>query len=775
MIAGSVITLIILAALSSILTRLSWRAGSLVVAAIPAALGALYAARLPRVAAGEVFTESRDWIGELGAAAAFRLDGLAMLFALLITFIGALVLAYTSSYMRGKPGASRLVATLVAFMAAMLGVVTADNLILLFIFWELTSVTSFLLIGFDHERERARVAALQALLVTATGGLALLAGIVLLGVAGGTFRISELTADAVLNHPYYPAIVVLVLAGAITKSANMPLHFWLPNAMEAPSPVSALLHSATMVKAGVYLVARLNPTLSGSLLWDETLTIVGAGTMLIAAAIALGQRELKRILAYSTVSSLGTLMMLLGMGAAKAAAAYLLAHAMFKGCLFLVAGAVTKITHEKDPFRIAGLARHAPLLAATGMIGALSMAGMFPLVGFVGKELLLKAGISHPEWAAPVTAITAGAGALTVAAALLVGFKPFIGASTHTDSTRPRLDALLIFPPAALAIAGLVGGLAPSLFTAPIVAATAASITGSPVSLETSIRPIDLAWPITTATILSAVAIITGVALYLARSICRNAGARLAVLRPVTPERAYFATLSATLGFARSLTSFLQNGSLQSYVRTTLLTIIAVSVLALTRSGLVDRVRIDAGDLSAPDLALAGALVIAAIAATLQRTALASVAALGGVGFIIAVYFALHGAPDLAMTQFAVETLVVIIFVLVIFHLPRYRTLVGRTRRALDAATAAAFGGVLAMLSLAATSGPALEPISGFFAEKSVPEAFGRNVVNVILVDFRALDTLGEVFVVGVAAIGVYTLLRVRAATEESDPEGASR
>ncbi|MGP1272030.1 MAG: hydrogen gas-evolving membrane-bound hydrogenase subunit E [Phycisphaerales bacterium] len=766
MMVWSLVALALAAASAPLLVRAAPRLSGLVLAAVPFGLGCWYASSLPGVTGGASRHEAWSWLPDLGAALSFRLDGLSLTFAMLICFIGSVVVLYASSYLASHPRRGSFLATLLSFMVAMLGLVLADNLILLFVFWELTSVTSFMLIGFDFARESARKAALQALLVTGLGGLALLAGLVLAGVAAGGFEIGDVLSVDLREHGLFTPAVVLILLGAFTKSAIFPFHFWLPNAMEAPSPVSALLHSATMVKAGVYLVARLHPAFEGAAIWDLTLTVFGAATMLGAAVLATRQDQLKRILAYSTVSSLGTLVMFIGMGAAKAAATYLLAHALFKGCLFLVAGSVTKQTGRKDPEKLGGLLRVMPVLAVAGVLGALSMAGMFPLIGFVGKELLLKAGLSHPEWAGAVTAVTVASAVLTVMAALLVGARPFFGARAEGLAEAGEPDWRQLAGPVLLAGAGVVAGLAPWVFAEPLVGGMIASISGESPSEAVRLRWLEMVWPVKLPLVLSLGALAGGFVLYAARGWYRSAGARLGWLGRVGPARWYEWSLAGLFGAASGQTRVLQNGSLQAYVRVTLLVSFAAGVAALIRTEMFRGVAVSLAGVPALEWVLVAALVVGAVAATLQRSALASVAVLGCIGFSIALLFALYGAPDVAMTQFAVETLVVIIFVLVIFHLPRYSMLTGRLRRLSDGLVAGSVGLLFGLLTLGVMMRPAVESVSSFYTERSVTEAYGRNVVNVILVDFRALDTLGEIFVICIAALGVYTLLRLRAETK---------
>ncbi|MEM9559295.1 MAG: hydrogen gas-evolving membrane-bound hydrogenase subunit E [Planctomycetota bacterium] len=753
------------------LCRLLPRLGPLVIAAIPLVLGCWFATMLPAVGAGEVIVAPMNWLAALDIDLGLRLDGLSLMFALLICFIGSLVLLYASAYLSYEQGLGRFMGMLIGFMGAMLGLVLADNLIVLFVFWELTSVLSFVLIGFEYKRDAARNAALQALLVTGLGGLALLAGLILLGIAAGGYTMSAVFAADITGHALYPAALVLVLLGAFTKSAIWPFHFWLPNAMEAPSPVSARRHSATMVKAGVYIIARLHPAMSGPVMWDDTLALFGGGTMLLAAINAARQTQLKKILAYSTISSLGTLVMLIGLGASKAAAAYLIAHGLFKGCLFLVAGAMTKHTGLKDPDRISGLLRTAPVLATAGIIGGLSMAGMFPLIGFVGKELLLKAGLHHPEWAVPATVAAALAGTLTVMAAVMVAMRPALAKASEGDlDSRKRLDPRLLVGPVVLALGGVVAGLAPTLFAEPLVGAVRMSIDGGELPEKTELRWLKLLWPATLATYLSIAALIVGTLLFFARGHYRRGLAFVDRIGPLLPERLYNSSVAGVLWLAGFVTAILQNGSLQSYVRVTLGVTFAVCAFAFARAGMGNAVDVVLSDVTLIDIVLLLAIVVGAVAAVFQKTALASVAAMGATGFALALVYGLYGAPDVATTQFAVETLIVIIFVLVIFHLPKYLSVSPFWRRAADGVLALLFGGLMTAFAIRVLGGPGPETISSFYAERSYEEAYGRNVVNVILVDFRALDTLGEVFVIGIAAIGVYTLLRLRA----PKPEAAS-
>ncbi len=414
--------------------------------ALPLALFAWFAQHLPAVAAGEVLTWRIDWVPSLGVSLGILLDGLSLTFALLITGIGALVTLYASSYLGGHVHYTRFVCYLMVFMIGMLGLVLSDNLLALFVFWEVTTVSSYLLIGFDADSAKARRNALQALVVTGTGALAFLAGIVLIGTAAGTFSISEL--DATLrDHALYLPIFWLVIAGAFTKSAQVPFHFWLPNAMAAPTPVSAYLHSATMVKGGVYLLARMNPSLGGTDIWFWTLVIAGGVTAVFASLVALRQTDIKQVLAYTTLMALGTLVMFIGVGtpaAIMAAMTFLIVHSFYKAALFLMIGVVDHGTGTRDATVLRGLGRAMPVTMLAAMLAAASMAGLPPLFGFVGKEFMYKAALDAPGmlW---VTGCIFIASVLMFVAAGIVAWRPFTGPLADTpvpahEGSWPLLD-----------------------------------------------------------------------------------------------------------------------------------------------------------------------------------------------------------------------------------------------------------------------------------------------------------------------------------------------
>jgi multicomponent Na+:H+ antiporter subunit A len=695
-----------------------------------------------------------SWATSLGLSLSFHTDGLGLLFALLITAIGTLVVLYASRYLDEHPQSGRFYASLFAFMGAMLGVALSDNILTLFVFWELTGFTSFLLIGFDHERDDARSAALQALIVTGAGGLALLAAGVLLVDVSGTTSLSAMAASraSVVAHPYYAPIAILVLLAACTKSAQVPFHFWLPNAMAAPTPVSAYLHSATMVKAGVYLVARMTPLLGATMLWTTAVTMVGAVTMVVGACRSVQETDLKRILAYSTVSALGVLMMLLGVGTREAIAAalvYLVAHACYKGALFLVAGAVEHETGARDITALAGLRRAMPLTALAGGAAALSMAGVPLTLGFAGKDGAYGAllhGDGRTTW---LLALTVIASILLGLAGLLAGVGPFRGRRVDSAGAAHEPAWPLWFPPLTLAVSGVVAGVLPWMLEPPLSAA-AAAILNTPFEMSLAV------WHgFSPALMLSALTLLgVGVA-FMAPGVIRRH-----LWRPAYgTEQLYTRALSALNAISGVIAPPLHSASLRSYVMVIVVTSIVLGGTALlTVPGLGASPELT---VRPHELLVVVVIIAGAFAATLAKSTMAAVLSLGVVGYGVATTFLLFGAPDLAMTQFSVETLTVLIYVLVFRH---FRTLGGlspRLVRMRDAFIAAGIGTLIAGVVLTVSTTETAGRLREYFVEFGPTLGHGRNIVNVILVDFRAFDTIGEITVLATAAIGVRALLRL--------------
>lgn len=713
------------------------------------------------IAAGMPLRESHVWAPSLEVSLAFQLDALALVFLLLICGIGSLVLIYASQYMREDPQLGLFYAYLLFFMGSMLGLVLADNAYLLFVFWELTSVSSFLLIGWKHANSGSRAAARTALIVTSAGGLMLLAGLVLLQLTAGSSNFSDMSGESVRQSPLYLATLILVLAGAFTKSAQFPFHFWLPGAMAAPTPVSAYLHSATMVKAGIYLLARLNPTLGGTHAWLVILTVVGGLTMLVGAAVAVTQTDLKRILAYSTVSVLGTLTLLLGLGtqaAATAAMVYLVAHSLYKGALFLTAGSIDHQTGTRDIRELRGLARYMPLTAGAAVVVAASSAGVPPLLGFVSKELLYEAAWQATALPIIVLAVAFVASSLLVVVALMVAYRPFFGGPLLAPRSPREASWGLLLGPVTLAVTTLVLGMQPALLN-DLLAAAASAVHGSPTPLD-----LHLWHGLTPVLGLSVLTLVTGGGVSVA---LRRREANDITFSGLSFQAIYDRCYSGLMRFAEWQTSVIQNGKLRNYVL-----IVVLTLLALLTRPLFQGRRLFFGavaEMQLPEVVFAGIILAAAFAVTTLDSRLAVAAVLGVIGIAVMMLYVIFGALDLAVTQIMVETLTVIVLVLVLYHLPKFLMQSSRWTYLRDALVSLAFGGMIALLVIEAFSTQTNPEMREFYAAQSYVAAHGRNVVNAILVDFRALDTLGEVTVLTVAAIGVYALLRLRG---ESRVEG---
>ncbi len=723
-------------------------------AVVMAAVFLWFAQVLGPVAAGNIPEWSWMWVEGLGIELAFRLDGLSLIFALMVSGIGAIIFLYTSVYFKGHEKLTRLLTLLALFAISMLGLVTADDAITLFVFWEGTTVTSFLLVGFDHEKQKARDAALQALIVTGVGGLALMAGLILIGFEAGTFRLSEiaLLGDTLATSALYIPIVILVLLGAFTKSAQFPFHFWLPGAMAAPTPVSAYLHSATMVKAGVYLVARMSPALGGTELWIWGLTLFGAVTMVWASVLALKQTDLKLMLAYTTVMALGALMMFLG-GDSKYAtvgvATFLVVHAMYKAALFLTVGLLDKGAGTREVTNLGGLARSMPITMMIALLAGLSMAGFPPFLGFIGKELKYEGALavmSEPLFVATAALL---ANAMMVAAAGLVAISPFWGKTPKSPKPAKDPSIGLWIGPMMLALMGLGFGLFPDLLAKYIVNPTVTSIAPG-----TAYVKLKLWHGINVPLVLSLITFGLGFVLYQGRFVIRAA-----LNRPT------FGGIPAAVVFDAGLASFkrfaswsartVQGGKMTVYLRISfaVLTILIWGVHLISTDSLVPQ----------PEaIALIPLVVVLLIAASafvvlITNSRLFGLCALGVVGAGIALIFTFYSAIDVAITQILVEMLVVIILAVALVKLPAMP--VERNFRAGDALIATAFGVGVAFVVVAVLAHPFDPRITEFYEAASLPDAFGRNVVNVILVDFRALDTLGEVAVVLIAAIAAVAAL----------------
>lgn len=723
-------------------------------ALIATAVTAWFAGFAGPISRGENPEYVSSWVEPLGVSLAFRMDGLTLAFALLISGIGAMVFLYAATYFRTDRRLASLLLTLMAFAVCMLGLTAADDAITLFIFWEGTTVTSFLLIGFDHEKGKSQRAAIQALVITGSGGLALLAGLLIMGGITGTLRLSEmnLAGELLKGHALYPLVFALVMLGCFTKSAQWPFHFWLPGAMAAPTPVSAYLHSATMVKAGVYLIARFSPALGGTDLWIWTLVPVGAFTMVLTSVWAMRQTDLKLMLAFTTVMGLSMMTMLLGLSSTDATAAamtFLLIHAFYKAGLFLSVGMIEKGSGSREYPEVAGLARALPLTTTVIALAACSMAGFMPFFGFIGKEMIYES-TSHGQLAPMVvTGAAIVANALMVACAGMIAIRPFFFRPRLCPKDKPADPPWgLWVGPVLLAALGLFCGLVPGPIEKVLVGPMVVAVAGEEMSGHLALWH-GLGLPL----YLSIATFLLGFLLY--ALLDRIHDWLSAAEYRVPRTEAWYDGFIAGLGHAsREITYAVQNGKMTSYLRRTFAAL-AIALWAALFMG----VR------TWPELELSGELIdwaiFALIAASIvvvivTESLLTAIMALGGIGSGIAIIFVVYGAVDVAMTQLFVEILVVIFMSIAMLRLPRSEAV---TFKLGDAALATVLGlGVTATLLL--VLGTDLDrSLTTFFEEKSYPDALGRNVVNVILVDFRGLDTMGETSVIAIAAISAFAVL----------------
>jgi multicomponent Na+:H+ antiporter subunit A len=749
------------AAVAPLLVRLFGAAAAWLLAVAPAAMFVHFAGMLPAIADGEALLNGYAWAPQLGVSFSYMIDGLSLLFSLLITGIGTFIVIYSGAYLAGHPHQGRFLSFILLFMGSMLGLVLADDFLTLFVYWELTSITSFLLIGFDHARMAARRAALQALVVTGGGGLSLLAGLLLIGVATGASSMSEAIAlgDGIRDHALYLPILILVLGGAFTKSAQVPFHSWLPNAMEAPTPVSAYLHSATMVKAGVYLLMRVHPFLGETAVWTVILPVFGGATLIAGALLAIRQTDLKLILAYTTVASLGLLVMLTGTSYDEAifgAVAYLFAHSLFKGGLFMVSGAIDHESGSRDLRELGGLWRAMPITFAAAFLGALSMGGLPLTMGFFAKEMMYDGLLYAPGLglAALVTAIVGNG--LMFAAGFAVALYPFIGPQVETPKHVHEGPPGLWLGPAVLAALGIAAILAGGWTGAHLIAPTSFAITRSVPEW-----PVTAAIHLNLALALSLLTMALGALVWWRLAQSRASVARLLAWIGWGPDRGFDQLIGGLTWGAAAFTRRVQTGHLEGYMTF----VFAVTALVL----LVPMAVFAEWPRQAPVLALnfyewvIAALAVAGLVAVLfARTRLIAIVALGVQGFSVALLFMLFGAPDLSFTQFMVETLSVVILALAMTRLSLShadpRTGFARIR---DTAIAGACGAGMTILLLSVTAVPFDSRLSDFFAANARTIAHGSNIVNVILVDFRGLDTLGEIAVVMIAGLAVLALLRV--------------
>ncbi|GAB55450.1 Na(+)/H(+) antiporter subunit A1 [Glaciecola punicea ACAM 611] len=730
---------------------------------------------IPAVFGGEVVVEYLEWIPAAGLTLSLHLDGLALMFALLILGIGLLIIVYARYYLSKKEAVGRFFAYLILFMTAMLSIVLSNNVLQMWMAWEVTSISSFLLISFWSTKSESRKGARMALTVTAAGGLALLAGLLIIADIVGSYELRVILAsgDLIRESALYPVILILVLAGAFTKSAQFPFHFWLPHAMAAPTPVSAYLHSATMVKAGIFLLARMYPVLSGTEMWFLIVSMTGLITMLLGAYIALFKHDLKGLLAYSTISHLGLITLLLGLNtplATVAALFHIMNHAVFKASLFMIAGIIDHESGTRDMRKLGGLWRFMPYTATLAMIAAASMAGVPLLNGFLSKEMFLaetlhSSSLGFLSWMMPVLA--------TLAAIFAVAYSMrfihdvfFNGEPKDLPKTPHEPTRFMKVPIEILVALCLLVGIFPTFMVGDLLASASSSV------LMTELPYYSLAiWHgFNIPLLMSAIAIVGGLIVYAYRSHLYRFQAQF----QESDEKLIFEGVIQTLvGYAVKAHNGLSNGSLQRYIAALLLFTIAITAVPLIHLNSV-ATRVPDQPVSGVEITAAIILCLSAIATVIyHRKRMIALITLSVVGLIVSISFARFSAPDLALTQLSVEVVTVILLMLALFFLPQKTASESSPSRVVrDLGIAAAIGGLVATINYAFITQP-IDTISEFFLANSKTGGGGTNAVNVILVDFRGLDTLGEILVLGVAALGIFNLLaRVRLAMPSSNENG---
>lgn len=745
---------------------------SLLLPILPTLLFLYFVNQIPLVSGGKTVVQHIDWVPTLGVNFDFHLDGLSLLFVLLITGIGACIFFYGRAYLKGHPYFDRFFGYLMLFMSAMLGVVLSDNILLLFVFWELTSISSFFLIGFNNDSADSRKSAITALSITGLGGFFLLLALVLTGNIAGTYIISDLIEqrEVILNHQLYPLIIGLLFVGAFTKSAQFPFHFWLPGAMKAPTPVSAYLHSATMVKAGIYILARFTPIIGGHEYWNTTLIVIGGITMLYASIHSLFRIDMKAILAYTTISALGILTFLLGLGTREAmiaAAVFILVHALYKASLFMVTGIVDHETHTRDITVLSGLRKVLGPVALAGVLAALSSAG-FPFLtfGFIGKDLIYEATLHYnlPEWVWILTGAAVATNVGLVAAGFMAGIKPFAG-SLPAEYEHVHLPYKSMWiPPLILAFLGIGFGLIPTYAGDFVTNAASNAIFGSNTEAHLKI------WHgFNTVFILSLVTLALGTIVFFINKPSLTKLQAVEKLNTISPQRILTGYANDIIRFGQWFTNIFHNGYLRSYHLKIILFAEALLAYQLWLSG---PSKLDVWSLTYPDiyeiaivLILIGALYIVVTAVS----RLTAVVAMSVIGYCICLIFVIYSAPDLAMTQFTIDTLTTVLFVLVLYKLPPFINMTSSAILVRDAIVAIGFGVILSLVAFKVWSEPISTEISDFYGENAYLLAKGKNVVNVILVDFRGIDTMFETVVLSIAALGVYSLIRLRLKSSEKE------
>ncbi|KXS46977.1 MAG: multicomponent Na+:H+ antiporter subunit A, partial [Methanohalophilus sp. T328-1] len=734
----------------------------------------------PEIIHGHIIQHSIEWMPSIGAEFSIYADGLAMMIGFIASGIGVIIMSYSNGYMSHKEDLPRYYQYLLLFMGSMIGMVFAGNTLQLFIFWELTSITSFMLIGYWRDKPASIYGATKSLLLTAGGGLFMLAGFILLHTITGSYDIATILQNPAMienikAHPFFLITLILILIGAAAKSAQGPFYIWLPNAMEAPTPVSAFLHSATMVKAGIYLVARIHPIFSGTEAWFILVSGIGIFTMLLAGFLAFRQTDIKAILAYSTISQLAYMMTMYGYtsyhepGLGVAAATFhLLNHATFKACLFLVAGIVAHEAATRDIRKLGGLRKDMPITFIIASIAALAMAGIPPLNGFLSKEMFYETSVEMGHilggpftFLIPAAAVLGGVFTFAYSIKLIDGI--FLG-EKHHDHLPEHIHEppyTMLIPAAFLAGLVILFGLVPSIPIHNIIEPTTAGILLEEVHLH-----VKLWHGFTPALFMTVITFIAGLTIYTRYDSIAAWQDRFNAKYPrVSVNYYYDRIIDGAKGSAKGFANFAQPGSIKLYIYAILfLMVILFAIPAFMMATQVFPANLNF-DIPPYEALIMVLMVIAAIAAATLHRYLAAVIALSAVGYLVSLIFIYLKAPDLALTQVLVETLSTIIFLLVIAKIPQtFKEKIPKTILARDIVISSAVAATVLVLLLNATQGivSPFESLSYYFLENSVPLAGGHNIVNVILVDFRGYDTLGEISVLCLAALGVYNLIHSR-------------
>lgn len=759
---------------------------------VPVALFAYFLMQIPHIQEGNDITSTLSWVPSLGMNVTVILDGLGLLFALLITGIGSLVTLYSIYYMdKQKEAIHQFYIYLLMFMGAMLGVVLSDNLMVLYGFWEMTSISSFLLIAFWNQREKSIYGAQKSMLITMFGGFAMFAGFLFIYVMTGTFSVREIMGqiDVITEHYLFLPAMILIVLGAFTKSVQFPFHIWLPDAMAAPTPVSAYLHSATMVKAGLYLIARFSPMFAGEPVWFWMISGVGLLTMIYGSFRAIKQKDLKAMLAFSTISQLGLIMCLLGLGSAAgmktdvneavfyskattAAIFHLINHAVFKGALFMVVGIVDHETGTRDLRKLGGLMSVMPITFTIALIGTFSMAGLPPFNGFLSKEMFFTSVLNIMElnvwnlqtWGALFPVIAWIGSIFTFIYSMVLLFKTFTGKASFDKLEKSPHEAPIgmLISPVILGSLAVIIGIFPNLLSYSIIEPAMAAVVPDLLKPgEKFLVNIEFWHGWTVEIFMTLSVIVIGFLLY-------KVYGRLNVMNRASSgrfslNRAYDWSLQSLESLSQRLTNRYMTGSVRHYLLYIFGFMIFILVVTFIRTEGITFAGNGFAPISIYECILIIAMMMAAIFVPFARSRVMAIIFTGAVGYLITLLFVLFKAPDLALTQMVVETVSVTLFLLCFNHLPKMKKeIVPLRRKTINLLISAGVGAIVTVIALAALSGKKFEAISDYFVQASYNLAGGTNVVNVILVDFRGFDTMLEIVVLGIASLGIYSLVKLK-------------